>query len=106
MTGHRASIFREIHDERERQDAKWGEQNHLMANPDSLWLRKHECSEARQSCDNRAARGELTWYDILKEEFCEAFAEDIPKRQREELVQVAAVAISIIECIDRKAGRA
>jgi hypothetical protein len=36
------------------------------------------------------------------EEVCEAFAETEPEKQREEMVQVAAVAVQIIECLDRQ----
>ncbi|MDR0731531.1 MAG: hypothetical protein LBF63_07675 [Treponema sp.] len=42
------------------------------------------------------------WSNILMEEVCEAFAETEPEKQREEMVQVAAVAVQIIECLDRQ----
>ena len=72
-------ILQEVMDERARQDAKWGEQNHHPA-----W-----------------------WLSILGEEFgevCKAVCEnnDTGKGSyREELIQVAAVAVSMIECFDR-----
>lgn len=78
-------VLSEILEERERQDAKWGQQNH-----DPAW-----------------------WMTILGEEFgeaCEAalqaaFSEDGPDRPwsdyREELVQISAVAVAAIECLDR-----
>lgn len=67
--------------ERVRQDLKWGEQNH---DPDR-------------------------WMSILMEEvgeFAQAslqarFGKGSPAAVREELVQVAAVALSMIECCDR-----
>jgi SpoVK/Ycf46/Vps4 family AAA+-type ATPase len=46
--------------------------------------------------------GEISWSNILMEEVYEAFAETGPEKQREELVQVAAVAVEIIEYLDRK----
>jgi hypothetical protein len=79
--------IQDVLDERTRQDAKWGEQNH----DPSLWL------------------------TILGEEFgetCQAaleakFGKDPARREeriarvREEAVQTAAVALAMVECIDR-----
>lgn len=62
--------------ERERQDAKWGEQNH--------------------SRDR--------WFTILGEEVgeaCEASLEHADMSYRAEMVQVAAVALAAIESFDR-----
>lgn len=77
-------ILAEVVDERISQDEKWGEQNH-----DPVW-----------------------WSAILTEEVGEVaqaalklrFGADYEKRlahYREECVQVAAVAVAMIECIDR-----
>jgi len=66
----------DIDDERDRQDEKWGEQNHVP----------------------------LRWYAILGEEFGEvgkAINEHDLRQCREELVQVAAVAIAFVESLDR-----
>ena len=80
-----AAIF-DVLAERERQDAKWGEQNH----------------------------DDATWGLILGEEFGEACQAALEARfgdsghpeanLREELVQLAAVAVSWVECIDRRAS--
>jgi hypothetical protein len=43
----------------------------------------------------------VTWAHILTEEFYEALAEADPEKLREELVQVAAVAVAWVECLDR-----
>jgi NTP pyrophosphatase (non-canonical NTP hydrolase) len=62
--------------ERCQQDKKWGEQNHHIER----------------------------WVCILLEEFGEvakAILENDPAKIREESVQTAAVALAIIECIDR-----
>lgn len=48
--------------------------------------------------------GTVTWADILLEEVAESFAEDEPGRVREEMVQVAAVALKIIAAIDSEPG--
>lgn len=81
----RESIFAEIINERENQDLKWGEQNHHP----------------------------MIWLGILGEEFGEvcqaatdAFMQGRTKpveydEYRSELIQVAAVAVSMIECLDR-----
>lgn len=66
----------DVSDERRRQNAKWGEQNHPLD----------------------------TWITVLVEEVGEA-AQDVLKGRigecRQELVQVAAVAVAAIEFIDR-----
>jgi NTP pyrophosphatase (non-canonical NTP hydrolase) len=76
-------LLNEVARERERQDAKWGEQNH----------------------------DPMDWYSILGEEFGEMY--DFKKKNfkkatpeqlahyREELIQVAAVAVAMVECLDR-----
>jgi hypothetical protein len=99
-------VLAEVHAERLRQDAKWGEQNHPVIDFVSALGMKTLREEAREECDYWAARGHCTWYNILKEEFYEAFAEGTPEGQRAELLQVAAVAVAIIECIDRRAALA
>jgi hypothetical protein len=94
-------LFHAIHAERDRQDRKWGIQNHPIGKPGEVHARKMEAELARMICESLSANGDVTWYDILYEEFCEVFAESDPYRQREELIQVAAVAVQMIECIDR-----
>lgn len=94
-------VYHDIENERSRQDAKWGPQNHLQ----------------------------MVWLGILSEEFGEAAKEvnelhfrpggTVPqnsvayqiephdtiftqrKRLRDELVQTAAVAVAMIESLDR-----
>ena len=70
-------IAQEVVRERERQDEKWGEQNHHP----------------------------LKWITILGEEFgeaCRGAFENNPKNYREELIQVAAVAVAAVESLDRE----
>lgn len=97
----RASAIVEILGEREAQDLKWGEQNH----PDGTGGEWHARAAVacREACNDAAREGRLTWRDILAEEFEEALAEESPIKLREELVQVAAVAVAWIEAIDRRA---
>lgn len=122
----RRSILDEIDAERVRQDAKWGEQSH----PDVdrvLTDRSGGCSvlrmaeeygiphptRAKAECDGAARIGQCTWTHILVEEIAEA-VEAATLAQlgkgplaalRRELVQVAAVAVSWIEAIDRRGAR-
>lgn len=99
----RTRIFEEVELERLRQNAKWGPQTHpVRGGTYSDRVYKMLADEAKIRCDQMAALGRVSWEDILYEEFCEVLAESDPARQREELVQVAAVAVSIIEDIDRK----
>ena len=77
------NIFQQIKDERIRQDKKWGEQNHHP----------------------------IEWCAILGEEVGEVqkaalethfkYKGDNPENYREELIQVAAVAVAMVECYDR-----
>lgn len=95
-----ARILGEIVAERERQDARWGEQNH----PDGTGALSCvlERDKARQGCENAFQRGTGTWMHVLIEEVFEAFAEEDPAKLRAELVQVAAVAVAWIAAIDRR----
>ena len=103
------AVIAEVAAERERQDAKWGEQNHPdgtgptwplviapMVNAETARIL------AQRMCQSAARHGSVTWQHILGEEFVEALAEEDPVKLRAELVQVAAVAVAWIEAIDRR----
>lgn len=97
------SILEEIKKERARQDAKWGEQNHKFTTINEAYA-KNIADICREQCDEQFALGEGTWQDILEEEVYEALAEASKgdmKAFREELIQVAAVVVAMIECVDR-----
>jgi uncharacterized hydantoinase/oxoprolinase family protein len=101
MSDHpRDLILLELEAERLRQDRKWGEQNH----PDGTGGDVSEALAcmARIVCEERHGAGVGTWRDILAEEFHEAVAETDHVRLREELLQVAAVAVAWVEAIDRR----
>lgn len=68
--------------ERGRQDAKWGEQNHHPI--DYLAILVEEVGELAQAALKARFEG------------------DDSDRIREEAVQVAAVALAIVECLDRR----
>jgi hypothetical protein len=93
------SILKEVADEREFQDSKWGQQNH----PDGTGEWMAERAEMyRGICELNAKEGVIEWLDILREEVYEAFAEENPKKLRAELIQIAAVALAWVEAIDRR----
>jgi hypothetical protein len=94
------SITDEIQDEIDRQDARWGEQNH----PDGTGLTNDRelADTVRHFTDWMASTGNLTWRDVLWEEVREAFAETDEDLLREELIQVAAVAANWVNAIDRR----
>jgi hypothetical protein len=96
----RYKIFRTIHEERIRQDEKWGEQNHPMLDipftAEGMGEKEYVYKRINDIRENPS------WFAVLMEEVYEAFAETDPVKQREEIVQVAAVAVQIIECLDRR----
>jgi len=97
-----AAILAEVQNERERQDARWGEQNH--PNGTGLNYQRALADEARTACDAAFRNGHGTWRHILEEEVAEAAAEKDPSALRAELIQVAAVAVNWVGAIDRRAS--
>jgi hypothetical protein len=104
-------ILVEVADERARQNAKWGVQNHpngtgfeRVCRPALLPRDKtygNIGSYAKQITDSNADHGRVTYADILLEEVFEALAESDPAALRAELIQCAAVAVQWIEKLDR-----
>lgn len=92
-------VLWDVHYERIRQDEKCGEQNHPNGTSQIFTETANTC---RVMTDMAAKRGRLTWAHILNEEFYEAMSEEDPEKLREELIQVAAVAVAWAECIDRR----
>jgi glutamate synthase domain-containing protein 1 len=97
-----AKIFNEIFIERNSQDKKWGEQNHpmILANNHEHYRGMAIITKTINELANVA--NEKSWDNIIFEEMYEAFSEKDPKLQRAEMVQVAAVAVAIIENLDRR----
>lgn len=100
-------VLSEVRAERYSQDDKWGEQNHPDCD-ESYDVREEYESEAytwKHINEARVARGTLSNDGILLEEVYEALAEiGDDAKLREELIQVAAVAVMWVEQIDRKKG--
>lgn len=120
-TGPPTSVLSEVGDERTRQDAKWGEQNHPDGTGpdtqplDAMWwgfpdpsgpfeenTAKALAEAATATTDRHATHGVVTFADILLEEVFEALAESDLAKLRIELIQVAAVATQWAEAIDRR----
>ncbi len=99
---HVIAMLREVAVERTRQNARWGQQDHL--NGTGLYGDRAEADHRRAVCDRAARVKRVTWRHILAEEVAEAFAEKDPARLRAELIQVAAVATAWAEAIDRAEG--
>lgn len=92
-------VLAAINDEREAQNAKWGEQNH----PDGTGPHYKAFADFQRELTDLADKtGVLTWKHILAEEFFEALAEEDEAKLRAELIQVAAVATAWVEAIDRR----
>lgn len=96
-----------VKEERERQDAKWGEQNHPDWTPNPLGVNPviDPARHAKGVCDEKFKAGQGSYSDILLEEVAEAHDEAKAGNVDAlytELVQVAAVAVEWIEAIDRR----
>ena len=93
-------VLLEIAAERESQDRTWGPQNHPDGTGTYVW------ELDTQELKARFESGERSWALILGEEVAEAFDEVEVVPLREELVQVAAVAVAWIEALDRRVAEA
>ena len=97
------NAWADIKQEVKRQHTLWGEQNHPDGTgPQGFHAHIAGVAERYQiDCDMATNRGELTYRHIFLEEVFEAMAESDQDRLPDELVQVAAVAVSWINKIDR-----
>lgn len=83
----------DVIDERARQDAKWGEQNH----DPPIWLAilGEEYGELCQAVLQPDGRGIVTTWPVDQPDAMAAI--------RAEAIHVAAVALAMVECLDRQA---
>lgn len=98
-------VLEEVLLERERQDAKWGEQNHPDMpedDDDDMW---REPLYDMESAARRSVSCGPSWAAILAEEVGETFHAVTPELLRAELIQVAAVAVAWVEALDRRSGK-
>jgi hypothetical protein len=112
------AVLDEVAKERERQEAKFGEQSHPSFDP-VLMKREGGCTpermaqkyemptadRARFACQEAFRKGEGTYAHIAVEEFAEAICSLDEIDLRKELVQVAAVCVAWIQAIDRRGGK-
>lgn len=115
------AVAADVAAERARQDAKWGEQNHMDGTgPVSMPLYSSTATGIADDDDATYIRDVMTgrtewrfsgdgdrpgtWADILLEEVFEALAEAEPQRLYDELIQVAAVAQQWAEAIKRRSS--
>jgi len=84
------AVLEAIGRERQLQDIKWGEQNHAPA--DYLAILSEEVGEvAKEVVEANSAKTPKAKKDRLR-------------NYRTELIQTAAVAVAMVECIDRQMG--
>lgn len=110
------SVLFEVYEERQRQDERWGVQNHPVHFGPAQMTARHALVYQKAADDWKKVNAErvaernkngirpdcnAAWDGILLEEVYEALAETDPARQRAELLQVAAVAVAAIERLDR-----
>ncbi len=92
--------------ERVAQVSKWGEQSldlwDALDHPNPCVRASYEAELGSVKYLNDYSGGGYDWYSVLMEEVYEAFLEEDPDKQRQEFIQVAAVALAIINDIDRK----
>ena len=113
----RVRVLVDVHDERERQDRKFGrDRNHPLTYSGFRGRPQDLCAayglpsaqDAQARCDAAMKAGRVTYGHILVEEVCEVFeaaAEGDMVAVRKELVQVVAVGVAAIEALDRAEGR-
>ncbi len=101
-----ADVLAEVAEERARQDAKWGQQDHPMGGAEDI--RGWTWQELGEGLEMQARAGLArapSFASILAEEVGEALQVlDDAARLRAELVQVAAVAVQMVEVLDRRAA--
>ena len=93
-----SEVLEEVQQERIVQHAKFGQPDW----PDGLLSWSRAAHRARNRCQEAFALGRGTWRHILEEEFCEALCAESDENLRDELIQVAAVAVAWVESIDRR----
>lgn len=99
------AVLLDVLAEREKQDEKWGEQNHApiggdMPSRGRLYY-AGRADDWKAINDDRVKKDKMGWDSIALEEVYEAFGAETAGEYREELVQAAAVFVAAIESFDR-----
>jgi hypothetical protein len=109
------TVFLDIQRERDRQDKKWGQQNHPNWLPSDIggeldserrakFYGIETEADAKLNCDNAFGRGKGNWGHIFIEEVAECIEANNDNDLETELIQVASVAVAWVECIRRRRG--
>lgn len=94
-----SAVLRAVTEERQRQDKKWGQQNHR--HPVWMLILAEEVGEvAKEALEREVEDQAARLMNSTVAEVGEVYVKD---HLRDELIQVAAVAIAWVECIDRNA---
>lgn len=93
-------ILNEIKAERARQNNKWGEQNHSVIEWQAI-LSEEVGEAAREAVDYHFGNGLNSKDDSLSDDFKFEIQKQRLFNYRKELIEVAAVAVQMIECLDR-----
>lgn len=111
MTINTQNVVADVAVERDKQDAKWGRQDHPDLPTKTRGLRAlvalclPTADYAKHLCDVDKTNGDTNWARIAVEELVEA-VEEADKQDlvalRKELVQCAAVFVAWIEALDRR----
>jgi hypothetical protein len=95
-------IFIAILNERDRQDAIHPNDRELQLLASSgKWSSVDKKTELERLLKDFREQGWEDWYTVLAEEVMEVFTADTLAEARKELIQVAAVAVKMIEFIDK-----
>jgi hypothetical protein len=101
-------VLLEVREERGRQYARYGDNSDLEDGTGTAWLKPITNLDAasieqrlRQEYNSHGVTAP-SWMHLLREELAEALTETNSKRLREELLQVAALAVSWIEKLDAR----
>ena len=97
MSDQMDKIFVEVREERSRQDLKFGIQRH----PNGTSEKFNPMADAARNATRAAeVNGQQSWANIMREEFWEALSERDRAKLRAELIQVIAVGVAWVECLD------
>lgn len=107
-------LVREVRAERQRQDEKWGVQNHPMVLDNrpqdseywrmiaDMWKRENDLRVSLGTAEGLPKDQNCAWDGILNEEMAETFAEERPGLQYAEAMQTAGVAFAILDFLNRR----
>ena len=110
--GPTAGVLAEVCEERARQHAEWGQQDHFsFRRMCEVWPEHGDepvnynvpdtADKARRRCEFRFRCGIGSFADVFIEEVAELLEERDPEKLRAELLQAIAVGVQWVEAIDR-----